>query len=95
MLRSGITHVLNLTATEYKKRTKYFKYLSIDVYDKSDEDLKKHFRISNRFISEALQSGGKILIQDIDGFNIAPTFALAFLINNEKLPLKNGFEVIR
>ena len=51
MLRLGITHVLNLTATEYKKRNKYFKYLTIDVYDKSDEDIKKHFRITNRFIS--------------------------------------------
>ena len=52
MLLKGITHVLNVTALEYKKRTKYFKYLSIDVYDKSDEDIKKHFRITNRFITE-------------------------------------------
>mmetsp|Transcript_16641 Transcript_16641/g.2316 ORF Transcript_16641/g.2316 Transcript_16641/m.2316 type:complete len:97 (+) Transcript_16641:444-734(+) len=93
MLQIGITHVLNVTATEYRLRTKYFKYLNIDVYDKSDEDIKKHFRITNRFISEALQSGGKILIQDLDGINIAPAFALAFLINNEKLPLKNGFDI--
>lgn len=54
MLSLGITHVLNVTALEYRKRTKYFKYLNIDVYDKSDEDVKKHFRITNRFISEAL-----------------------------------------
>lgn len=53
-MQAGITHVLNVTAMEYKKRTKYFKYLDIDVYDNSDEDIKKHFRITNRFISEAL-----------------------------------------
>lgn len=52
MLAKGITHVLNVTALEYRKRVKYFKYLNIDVYDKSDEDIKKHFRISNRFIND-------------------------------------------
>ena len=52
MLAKGITHVLIVTATEYKKRTKYFRYLTIDVYDKSDEDIKKHFRITNRFIKD-------------------------------------------
>lgn len=83
-----------MSALEYKKRTKYFKYLNIDVYDKSDEDIKKHFRITNRFISEALQNGGKILIHDQTGVNIAPAFALAFLINNEKIPLKNGLEIV-
>lgn len=37
---------------EYTKRTKYFRYLNIDVHNTSDEDIKKHFRISNRFIRE-------------------------------------------
>ena len=36
----------------YESESIKFKYLSIDVYDKSDEDIKKHFRITNRFISE-------------------------------------------
>lgn len=52
MLLKGVTHVLNVTAREYKKRTKYFKYLNIDVYNKNDEDIKKHFRITNRFIKD-------------------------------------------
>ena len=60
LLATGITHVLNVTAQEYTKRQKYFKYLSIDVYDKSDEDIKKHFRITNRFVSEVSTiSGGE------------------------------------
>eukprot|EP00825_Cyclidium_porcatum_P001483 TRINITY_DN10680_c0_g2_i2.p1 TRINITY_DN10680_c0_g2~~TRINITY_DN10680_c0_g2_i2.p1 ORF type:complete len:363 (-),score=84.25 TRINITY_DN10680_c0_g2_i2:227-1315(-) len=95
LLSLGITHILNLTASEYKKRTKYFKYLNIDVYDKSDEDIKKHFRITNRFIKQALDENGKVLIQDRDGKNIAPSFALAFMINNNKIPLKNGLEVLK
>lgn len=59
MLAAGITHVLNVTSQEYTKRTKYFKFLTIDIYDKADEDIKKHFRITNRFIEDV----NKIYIQ--------------------------------
>ena len=52
LLREGITHVLNVSATEYTKRTNWFQYLNIDVYNNQDEDVKKYFRITNRFISE-------------------------------------------
>lgn len=52
LLQKAVTNILNLTSMEYTKRTKYFKYLNIDVHNTSDEDIKKHFRISNRFIRE-------------------------------------------
>ncbi|EGR33986.1 hypothetical protein IMG5_028560 [Ichthyophthirius multifiliis] len=54
LLQKGITNILNITSQEYKKRTKYFKYLNIDVQNKSDEDIKKHFRITNRFLQEVM-----------------------------------------
>jgi len=52
LIKVGITHILNVSGLEYTKRTKYFKYLSIDVYDSFDEDIKKFFRMTNRFIKE-------------------------------------------
>ena len=94
LLRNGVTHILNLSSNEYTKRTKYFKYLTIDIYDSNDEDIKKHFRITNRFISESLRFKGKILIHDISGKSRAPAFALAYLINIAKIPLKIGTEMM-
>jgi len=52
LLKLGITHVLNLSATEFTKRSHYFEYLNLDIFDTHDEDIKKHFRISNRFIAD-------------------------------------------
>lgn len=49
LLEIGITHILNATTMAFTKR-KYFNYLDIDVYDNNEEDIKKHFRITNRFI---------------------------------------------
>ncbi|KAM3141291.1 hypothetical protein pb186bvf_006676 [Paramecium bursaria] len=72
LLIKGITNILNVTSMEYTKRTKYFKYLNIDIHNTSDEDIKKHFRISNRFIRETIQAKGKVLIHCRDGLNIGP-----------------------
>ena len=51
LLKKSITDILNISTMEYTKR-KYFNYLNLDVFDSNDEDIKKHFRITNRFISE-------------------------------------------
>lgn len=86
--------MLNLSSNEYTKRTKYFKYLTIDIFDSNDEDIKKHFRITNRFISEALKNNGKVLIHGINGKSRAMAFSLAYLINVAKIPMKNGLELL-
>jgi len=39
------------------KRKKYFKYLDVQIYDAHNEDAKKHFRITNRFIDEGRKVG--------------------------------------
>jgi protein-tyrosine phosphatase len=55
---------VNVSTHEYTKRSKYFKYLNIDVFDRNDEDIKKHFRITNRFIANAIKDGGRVLVHD-------------------------------
>ena len=62
LLDMGITHILNVTCKEYTKRKHYFKYQNIDLLSNTEEDAKKFFRMSNRFIKKALDAGGKVLI---------------------------------
>ena len=62
LLEIGITHVLNVSSQEYTKRTDYFIYKNIDVYDNQDEDIKKHFRRTNRFILEVPFSNTFLII---------------------------------
>ncbi len=52
LLRLGITHVLNVSCVQYTNREQYFKYFNLEVYDNHDEDIKKFFRLTNRFIAE-------------------------------------------
>jgi len=95
LLKLGITHVLNLSAMEFTKRSHYFEYLTLDIFDTHDEDIKKHFRISNRFIAEALQNGGKVLIHSLDSKSRAPAFFLAYMIGRKKKTLKNSLDYLK
>jgi protein-tyrosine phosphatase len=95
LIQAGVTHILNVTCKAYTKRDKYFKYLDLQIYDEVGEDAKKYFRVTNRFINEALQSGGKILVHSIDGKSRCSTFILAYLICNEGIKLKDGLAMLR
>ena len=90
-----MTHILNVTCKAYTKRDRYFKYLDLQIYDEPQENAKKYFRITNRFINECLRSGGKILVQAIEGKSRGATFILAYLINNEGVKLRDGLQLLR
>ena len=91
----GITHILDVSCKSYTTRDQYFKYLHLPIQDTTGEDVRKHFRITNRFIRSAINNGGRILIQSVNGKSRAPTFILAFLIESEKHKLKDGLAMIR
>lgn len=57
--------------------------------------MRKHFRITNRFIRQALNSGGNILVHSVNGRSRAPTFILAYMIESEKHKLKDGLAMVR
>lgn len=95
LLEVGVTHILNVTCKAYTKRDRYFKYLDLQLYDEPQENAKKYFRITNRFINECLSSGGKILVHSIEGKSRCATFILAYLISNEGVKLRDGLQLLR
>lgn len=85
---------MNASCKEYTKRNKYFKYLDISITDQVGENAQKYFRITNRFIEEGLKSGG-ILVHSVQGKSRGPTFILAYLINKEKMKLRDALGLLR
>ena len=64
-----IKYILNLSCVSYNKRIKYFKYYDIFINDNHTENAIKYFKITNRFIDDAINSGGKILIHSENGIS--------------------------
>ena len=94
LIEMGVTHILNVTCREYTKRRKYFKYLDVQIYDSHNEDAKKHFRITNRFIDEGRKQG-KVLVHSVQGKSRAATFIIAYMIGREKIKFKDGLNLLR
>ena len=94
LISKGITHILNASCKEYTKRNKYFKYMDVQITDDVGENAQKYFRITNRFIDEA-QRTGAILVHSVQGKSRAPAFILAYLIQKEKMKLKDGLAMLR
>ena len=55
LIEKGVTHILNVSCKEYTKRSKYFKYLDVEVQDVVGENASKFFRITNRFLDDAIK----------------------------------------
>lgn len=55
----------------------------------NEEDAKKFFRISNRFIKNAIQKGGKVFIHS-SAIQLGAIMALGYLIGVEKISFKQG-----
>ena len=93
LLEAGITHILNVTSKEYTKRKQYFEYLNIDLHNNSEEDAKKFFRISNRFIRNTLNDGGKAFIHS-SALQLGAVMAIGYLIGICKIPLKQSLQMV-
>lgn len=87
MIDLGITHVLNVSCQAYTKREKYFQYEDIDLRNTTEEDAKKFFRLSNRFIKNALAAGGKVFIHCSE-MQIGAMMGCAYMIGMLKISLK-------
>ena len=95
LIDAGITHILNVTCKSYTLRSKYFKYYNLQLQDEKTEDAKKNFRATNRFIQEALDQGGKVLVQSVEGRSRSATFILAYMINRDRRQLRDCLAILR
>ena len=90
-----ITHILNLSNIAYYKRNKYFQYFDICINDVHTENAIKFFKITNRFIAEALNSGGKILIHSENGISRCWVFLMAYLIGRKGMIFTDAYKLVR
>jgi hypothetical protein len=69
------------------KRKHYFQYCNIDVKNCTEEDVKKYFRLANRFIKDAIDGGGKVFVH-CSVLEIAAIMVSAYMIGVLKISLK-------
>ena len=90
-----IKYILNLSCVSYNKRIKYFKYYDIFINDNHTENAIKYFKITNRFIDDAVNSGGKILIHSENGTSRCWVFLMAYLIGRRQMTFNQAYDLVR
>jgi hypothetical protein len=93
LLGFKINCILNVSCTEYNKR-KYFKCLDVYINDNHTENAIKFFKVTNRFIDEAVKNG-KILIHSVQGKSRCWVFYLAYLIGSCKMKFAQAFKTVQ
>lgn len=90
-----IKYILNLSCVSYNKRNKYFKYYDIFINDNHTENAIKYFKITNRFIEDAVNSGEKILIHSENGTSRCWVFLMAYLIGRKHMTFNIAFDLVK
>ena len=77
----GITHIISVIPSFNPPFIDKFKYHHIEAYDDDIQNMTQYFENSNKFISDCLNEGGKVLIHCMVGRSRSVTIFLAFLIH--------------
>ncbi len=90
----GITHVLN-TATELDTPFEGIKYMHLKLRDSPSENIYIHFENCHRFIDQALETKGKILIHCYAGISRSATVVASYLIKKFKMTVEQTLSFMK
>lgn len=94
LLSLKIGYILNCSCIAYTKR-KRFQYFDIFINDNHTENAIKFFKITNRFIADALDSGNKILIHSENGQSRCWVFLMAYLIGRKGKKFSEAYDLMK
>ena len=94
--KNGITHIINCAAdfcaNVYENE---YKYLSFFLKDHVMENIECVFYESIQYIEKAKESGGKVLVQCIQGISRSVSIIIAYLIYKNKMTYDKAFELVQ
>lgn len=94
LVRSGITHIVNLSRLpDFYPDS--FSYLHIDIEDDEEADINRYFTRTSRFIHNAILNGGIVLVHCMAGISRSPTIVIAYLVQKRKLSLNQAMLTVK
>jgi len=91
----GITHIISVIEGFNPPYPEDFNYFVINALDTLNTELKDCFKISNKFIDDALNNNGKVLIHCMAGRSRSVTILGAYIIKNFGTDVKNAIGSIK
>jgi len=102
---TGVTHLLNcagnpespdIVKPDLDKLDEYgIKVLQLVCNDKPDVSIRDHFPVTIPWMKEALDGGGKVMVNCFQGASRSATVVLAYLIQNHHLKVDEALELVK
>ncbi|KAF2840750.1 dual specificity protein phosphatase 12 [Patellaria atrata CBS 101060] len=93
---ASITHVLSVLRLPLDQALfSTFKHMVVEVDDVEDENLLEHFPSTNRFIQDALDDGGGVLVHCAMGKSRSATCVIAYLMQRYNITPAEALSQIR
>jgi hypothetical protein len=93
----GITHIVNCAkeVPDYFKGDFNFQYLHLMLNDSPDENITRIFKVSAKFIRDALDNGGVVLVHCWAGVSRSVTVVIYYLVTTLGISVKEALDGIR
>jgi protein-tyrosine phosphatase len=91
----GITHVLTVARGFDIKCVDGVKYMTVEVADSPDADIRSHFPQCFEFISGAVKSGGNVLVHCFAGRSRSASVCAAYVMCHENIRLEEALMRMR
>ncbi|CAK5020602.1 unnamed protein product [Meloidogyne enterolobii] len=95
LLTNKITHIINVATGVQCLFPENITYLALTALDVPTENLKRHFDKAVKFIYNAVENGGKVLIHCNAGVSRSTTIVIAYLMNYKHLTVNKALEHVR
>lgn len=90
-----ITHILIVGKGIKKYFPNKFIYMSIDVIDTENENIKQYFNITGEFIHNAIINKGKVFVHCHAGISRSSTICIAYIMKYNHMNLNNALNFVK
>ncbi|KAG2038565.1 protein-tyrosine phosphatase-like protein, partial [Suillus americanus] len=91
---AGITHIISIGRAPVCPNHPHVQYHRLQLLDKDISSIYTAIDRANQVITDARNSGGKVLVHCVAGVSRSPTIIAAYLISRCSMSLKDALELL-
>jgi len=93
--KHGMTHILTVASGIPPKFPSNFQYKVVTILDSPSANLKAHFQSCIKFLKNALEQGGCVLVHCFAGVSRSATIVIAYLMQELGMSLVDAMQHVR
>lgn len=95
LVRRGITHIVNVSATSPCQHPGKYEYLHLPLHDRDNFDIREYLDPCADFIDKVLKDGGKVYVHCYAGISRSSTIVIYYLMKYKKMRFTDAFDLVK